>query len=155
MTDKELETKILSQLSDITTNVAVLAASLKEHKGDSSRRADQITIVQLNLQELKHDIKDFKQDFTDHVEKFDLHVEEEMAEHRNSIAAFKEAAFPNGDLPGHKVAHENDMQQRRETQEIKKDVVSHVLKGAFWAAAAGIFWAVMQAIKLWMNTIPV
>lgn len=137
---------------ELNTKVAVLAEDVKRQGEDSKTRTQQMESIKSSVQELQHELKDFRKDF-------DEHIEEEMAVHHQKdllnvarIEKLLSDLVPNGDAGGHKAFHMNDMEKRRDTAEIKKDVISHVFKGVVWATVLGIFYAVLEYIKTYLRT---
>jgi len=67
------------------------------------------------------------------------------------VEELKKDAFPDGDVRGHKEFHEKEMVLLKDRATMKKEVMTHAIKGIFWASVVGIFWAVVYAVKGWLN----
>lgn len=116
-------------VSELKAKVAVLGNSTEGMQKDLELVEKTLDSVKIDVQQLKFDVDEFKTDFEEH----------------------KNAAFPNGDVAGHKSFHEDELRKQKSTADIKKEVVSHILMGIFWAAAVAIFWSCVYAVKEWMK----
>lgn len=127
-------------ITELTAQVAVLKSKLEDKSGNGDETGKHVVSIFGQISKIQRDVEELRKDFD---------------EHRNAVPAsieqLKKDSFPNGDPTGHKSFHENEMEKRKGFAEIKKDVISHITKGAFWAVVVAIFWACALALKEWMK----
>lgn len=74
----------------------------------------------------------------------------EMEALRREMLALSSAvktAFPGGDFDGHRRYHELLIAREEQRQQIRREVITHLLKGSTWAALAGLLWMVLRHAK--------
>ncbi|WZB76776.1 hypothetical protein WJ972_15535 [Achromobacter insuavis] len=79
------------------------------------------------------------------------------AENRNEMEALRremlalssavKTAFPGGDFDGHRRYHELLIAREEQRQQIRREVITHLLKGSTWAALVGLLWMVLRHAK--------
>lgn len=143
---KEIQS-LRGEFQGINTKVAVLYSNVEMLSKDAGIRTQQMESIKDVVTELKHDVRDFRKDFDEHIEEeLNLHIQKD-AMHDTQLEKLQQNLVPYGDLAGHKTFHQNEMEKRKDTAEIKKDVVSHVLKGIIWASIVGVIYAIWEYLK--------
>lgn len=74
----------------------------------------------------------------------------EMEALRREMLALSSAvktAFPDGDFDGHRRYHELLIAREEQRQQIRREVLTHLLKGSTWAALVGLLWMVLRHAK--------
>ena len=125
-----------TDLNEVHKNVAILSSKIdyqKEHSASIIIKNEEFNEL---VEVIKNEIHTFRED-----------VHNISNQHKLLI----EQGFPNGDLFGHRSFHTTEMAERKEAQEIKKEVKSHILKGIIWALAVAMFLSVIISIKEWVK----
>lgn len=74
----------------------------------------------------------------------------EMEALRREMLALSSAvktAFPGGDFDGHRRYHELLIAREEQRQQIRREVITHLLKGSTWAMLVGLLWMVLRHAK--------
>ncbi len=61
-----------------------------------------------------------------------------------ALSAAVKTAFPDGDFDGHRRYHELLIAREEQRQQIRREVITHLLKGSTWAMLLGLFWMVIK-----------
>lgn len=64
-----------------------------------------------------------------------------------ALSAMVKTAFPGGDFDGHRRYHELLIAREEQRQQIRREVITHLLKGSTWAALVGLLWMVLRHAK--------
>ena len=64
-----------------------------------------------------------------------------------ALSAAVKTAFPEGDFDGHRRYHELLISREEQRQQIRREVITHLLKGSTWAMLLGLFWMVIKHAK--------
>lgn len=64
-----------------------------------------------------------------------------------ALSAAVKTAFPDGDFDGHRRYHELLIAREEQRQQIRREVLTHLLKGSTWAALVGLLWMVLRHAK--------
>ncbi|WP_454676678.1 hypothetical protein [Achromobacter marplatensis] len=78
----------------------------------------------------------------------------EMEALRREMLALSSAvktAFPDGDFDGHRRYHELLIAREEQRQMIRREVITHLLKGSTWAMLLGLFWMVIKHGKEYLK----
>ena len=125
-----------TDLHEVQRNVAILSNKIDQQKEHSTVHLVKNEELNALVEIIKTEIHEFKED-----------IHNISNEHKLLI----EQGFPNGDLFGHRSFHTTEMAERKEAQEIKKEVKSHVFKGIIWAFAVAVFLSLIISIKEWVK----
>jgi hypothetical protein len=71
----------------------------------------------------------------------------EMEALRREMLALSSAvktAFPAGDFDGHRRYHELLIAREEQRQMIRREVITHLLKGSTWAMLVGLLWMLLK-----------
>ncbi|MNL24420.1 hypothetical protein D3C87_1458530 [compost metagenome] len=68
-----------------------------------------------------------------------------------ALSAAVKTAFPGGDFDGHRRYHELLISREEQRQQIRREVITHLLKGSTWAALVGLLWMVLRHAKDYMK----
>lgn len=74
----------------------------------------------------------------------------EMEALRREMLALSSAvktAFPGGDFDGHRRYHELLIAREEQRQQIRREVITHLIKGSTWAALAGLLVMLLKNAK--------
>ncbi|KDC48070.1 hypothetical protein [Bordetella bronchiseptica] len=74
--------------------------------------------------------------------KFDALQKEMLA-----VSASVRTGFPGGDYDGHRRYHELVIEREEQRRQIRREVITHLLKGSTWAALVGLLWMVLRHAK--------
>jgi hypothetical protein len=64
-----------------------------------------------------------------------------------ALSAAVKTAFPGGDFDGHRRYHELLISREEQRQQIRREVITHLLKGSTWAMLVGLLWMVLRHAK--------
>lgn len=64
-----------------------------------------------------------------------------------ALSASVKMAFPGGDFDGHRRYHELIIAREEQRQQIRREVITHLLKGSTWAMLVGLLWMVLRHAK--------
>ncbi|HCW17480.1 MAG TPA: hypothetical protein DHL02_05865 [Achromobacter sp.] len=74
----------------------------------------------------------------------------EMEALRREMLALSSAvktAFPDGDFDGHRRYHELLISREEQRQQIRREVITHLIKGSTWAAICGLIFMLARHAK--------
>lgn len=74
--------------------------------------------------------------------KFDALQKEMLA-----VSASVKTGFPGGDYDGHRRYHELIIEREEQRQLIRREVITHLIKGSTWAALVGLLLMVLRHAK--------
>lgn len=72
---------------------------------------------------------------------------EAMQKEMLAISAAVKTGFPGGDYDGHRRYHELVIEREEQRRQIRREVITHLLKGSTWAALVGLLWMVLRHAK--------
>ncbi|MGV8294663.1 hypothetical protein ACV36C_38115, partial [Pseudomonas aeruginosa] len=64
-----------------------------------------------------------------------------------ALSAAVMTAFPDGDFDGHRRYHELLIAREEQRQQIRREVLTHLLKGSTWAMLAGLLLMLLRVLK--------
>lgn len=64
-----------------------------------------------------------------------------------ALSAAVKTAFPGGDFDGHRRYHELLISREEQRQQIRREIITHLLKGSTWAALIGLLWMLLKNAK--------
>jgi hypothetical protein len=64
-----------------------------------------------------------------------------------ALSASVKTAFPGGDFDGHRRYHELLISREEQKQQIRREIITHLLKGSTWAMLLGLFWMMIKSAK--------
>lgn len=64
-----------------------------------------------------------------------------------ALSAAVKTAFPDGDFDGHRRYHELLIAREEQRQQIRREVLTHLLKGSTWATLAGLLVMLLRVLK--------
>ncbi|MCJ9707674.1 hypothetical protein ACLQ9R_01520 [Bordetella hinzii] len=102
------------------------------------------------ISSLRAEIRQWRQD--ERVESATAHAEnrtemEALRREMLALSASVKMAFPGGDFDGHRRYHELLIAREEQRQQIRREVITHLLKGSTWAALVGLLWMVLRHAK--------
>lgn len=109
----------------------------------SSQTPDHEAALRGLFQEWRHDIE------LDNAAKHSENKAEMEALRREvlGLSSTVKMAFPDGDLDGHRRFHELMIAKEEQRQQIRREVITHLLKGGTWAMLVGLIWMVLKHAK--------
>ncbi|MGX9693786.1 hypothetical protein ACTJNK_25855 [Achromobacter anxifer] len=78
--------------------------------------------------------------------KFDALQKEMLA-----VSASVKTGFPGGDYDGHRRYHELIIEREEQRQQIRREVITHLIKGSTWAALGGLAWMLIKNLKEYLK----
>lgn len=64
-----------------------------------------------------------------------------------ALSGAVKTAFPAGDFDGHRRYHELLIAREEQRQQIRREILTHLLKGSSWAMILGLFWMLVRSAK--------
>ena len=67
-----------------------------------------------------------------------------------AVSASVKTGFPGGDYDGHRRYHELIIEREEQRQIIRREVITHLLKGSTWVALGGLLVMALRIAKEWI-----